>query len=246
MRKIAIRIDDVTRDMDWEKFHRFEEILNKNQIAPLIGIVPDNQDPMLKTKETKEDFASWVKEKKNAGWCVAMHGYRHVYETKKKGSFPLNPFSEFAGLKYRNQYEKICAGKKKLEEEGIKTNIFMAPGHSFDKNTLKALKENGFTYVTDGFGGKPYLRSDMIFLPIAFQRGKELKKKTGYTTYVVHTATMREADFAAYEKLLKEKREHFIDYSELLKIAPQKQSMFAHGTEFFMAWMKGVLCRIRK
>ena len=30
MRKIAIRIDDVAEDMDWEKFRRFEKILEEN------------------------------------------------------------------------------------------------------------------------------------------------------------------------------------------------------------------------
>ena len=39
--KIAVRMDDITPDMDWEKFEAFKTILDKYNIKPLLGIVPD-------------------------------------------------------------------------------------------------------------------------------------------------------------------------------------------------------------
>ncbi|HOO80135.1 MAG TPA: DUF2334 domain-containing protein, partial [Lachnospiraceae bacterium] len=75
MRKIAIRIDDVTDDMDWEKFGRFEEILNRYHIKPLIGVIPKNQDETLCRNTKKEDYADWLKDRQKNGWFIAMHGY---------------------------------------------------------------------------------------------------------------------------------------------------------------------------
>ena len=56
--KIAVRLDDITPDMDWESFLRFKELLDRYQVKPLIGIVPDNQDEHLKgsDKGRPEDF----------------------------------------------------------------------------------------------------------------------------------------------------------------------------------------------
>ena len=45
--KISIRMDDITPDMDWTKFMRFKALCDKYRIRPLVGVVPDNQDPNL-------------------------------------------------------------------------------------------------------------------------------------------------------------------------------------------------------
>ena len=46
--KIAVRLDDITPDMDWQRFYAFKALLDKYQVKPLIGIVPDNRDENLK------------------------------------------------------------------------------------------------------------------------------------------------------------------------------------------------------
>ena len=51
--KIAVRLDDITPDMDWERFYRFKALLDKYQIRPLIGVVPDNRDENLKAKASQ-------------------------------------------------------------------------------------------------------------------------------------------------------------------------------------------------
>ena len=176
--KIAIRLDDITPDMDWEKFLIFKELLTLYNIKPLIGVVPENKDNNLIREEKKADFWSYVKELQKEGWSIAMHGYQHIYDTNQGGMFPLNHFSEFAGHSLEIQKKKIKTGKALLEEKGIYTDIFMAPAHSYDKNTLTALKENGFCKITDGFGSKPYIWQGMTFYPISFRMSDSLKKKT--------------------------------------------------------------------
>ena len=236
-----MRIDDVTPDMDWEKFRRLEKILDENKIAPLLGIVPNNQDSNLIKGELISDFKEQIRLWKMKNWCFSMHGFKHIYTTKKGGLFPLNHFSEFAGVSLEKQRRMIKEGKEKLLEVGVDTNIFMAPAHSFDRNTLLVLKEEGFRYITDGFGKLPYSWKGLIFLPIAFQRNKDIKKKKGYTTLVFHTNTMREADFKDFEKLVQEHKKDFISYREYLKAPVKKHTIWKRIKEYGMASFKRAL-----
>ena len=242
--KITVRLDDITPDMDWKKFRRLEKILDENKIAPLIGIVPDNQDPNLMREAAVADFEGQIKKWEEKDWVPAMHGWKHIYTTKKGGLFPLNNFSEFAGVSPQKQREMIFDGKERLQKIGVNTNIFMAPAHSFDKNTLSFLKEAGFQYITDGFGSSPYEWRGLTFLPIAFQRGKDIEKKEGYTTLVFHTNTMDEQEFADFEKILKEHKDDFISYKDYLKVSAKKQTFAGRWKEYCMATFKRVLVMI--
>ncbi|MBR5597763.1 MAG: DUF2334 domain-containing protein [Lachnospiraceae bacterium] len=239
--KIAIRLDDITPDMDWEKFRRFEKLLDEYRIAPLIGVVPDNQDPSLARNPKMKDFEVQIQKWKEKDWVLAMHGWKHIYTTQKGGLFPLNCFSEYAGLPRDKQREMILDGKEKLQKIGIQTNVFMAPAHSFDKNTLFVLKEAGFRYITDGFGDFPYEWKGLTFLPIAFQKNKDIEKNSGYTTLVVHTNTMNDKDFENFEKILKTHKEDFISYKEYLDVPVKKQSIMGRSKEYAMATMKRLL-----
>lgn len=242
--KIAVRLDDITPDMDWEKFRRLEKILDDNNIAPLLGVVPDNQDPNLSRSPGISDFERQIKVWEEKDWVLAMHGWKHIYTTKKGGLFPLNNFSEFAGVEKEKQREMILDGKEKLAKMGIKTNIFMAPAHSFDKNTLAVLKEAGFRYVTDGFDSHPYEKKGLIFLPIAFQKSKDIEKPEGYTTLVFHTNTMTEQDFLSFEKVLNKHKHDFISYKEYMSV-PSKKQTFGEGVkEYGMALFKRTLMMV--
>lgn len=244
--KTAIRMDDITSDMDFEKFYRVKKILDTYQIKPLIGVVPFNKDSNLKKNPCHEDFPSFLRELKKEGYVIALHGCYHVYATRKKGLFPLNDFSEYAGISYEKQSEMLLRGKKRLAEWGIDTDIFMAPAHTYDRNTLLALRENGFHRVTDGFGSKPYIRQGLTFYPIAPKRTDCFSEKKGYTTMVLHANTMEDKDFEALEKQMKEYTEHFISYSEYLDVLPRRRGFLGNWMEYLMAIAKYTLVRLRK
>lgn len=237
--------------MDWAKFLRFKELCSLYQVQPLIGIVPLNKDENLHIVEPKDspvkDFWAYIKELEHEGWRVAQHGVTHVYTTKKMGCFPLNRLSEFAGIKYEQQYEALRQGKAVLAKHGVETDIFMAPAHSFDRNTIKALKKLGFCRLTDGFGDCPYTRWGMTFYPISHSQGSVLKKKgkKGCTTFVVHTNTMNNKDFARYERLFSEYRDRLVPYSELLEMEPKKRGLFGNVKEYVMAFAKFALVSIK-
>ncbi len=246
MRRIAIRIDDISPDMDWESFARFEELLARFRIRPLIGLIPENMDRTLGTGKAmpEEEYRAWLKEKQSEGWVFAQHGWHHRYRTTQAGIFPLNPFSEFAGLPFMMQRRMIGKGKESLARLGVETDIFMAPGHSFDKNTLRALEECGFHYVTDGYGDAPYKRGELVFLPISLLRSAELKRRRGVTCFVVHTAEMGDSDLKEYEELFSKQRRRFIDYERLLKMKPVKRGFFGNAAEYLLALGKGMAGRI--
>lgn len=245
--KIAVRLDDITPDMDWERFLKFKAILDKYQVKPLIGVVPDNRDENLKgsQKGAPADFWTYVKELQKEGWVIAMHGYRHIYSTDKGGVFPLNNFSEFAGLAYEEQEKMLADGKRILAEKGIETDVFMAPAHSYDKNTIKALIKTGFNKMTDGFGDCPYQWKGIIFYPISFRLSDTLKKKTGFSTMVIHTGTIKDNEWERYENYFQREDVTWISYEEYMKQPVKKQGCFGRTMEFVMAKLKYLLVKLR-
>ena len=249
--------------MDWPKFLKFKGLLDYYGVKPLIGVIPDNQDPMLKdfhershkeaisdteSEENKEpaDFWAYVKELQKNGWKIALHGLNHVYTTKKGGIFPLNDFSEFAGLPYVEQLELLSYAVDIFNEQEIETDIFMAPAHSYDLNTIKALKLLGFTKITDGFGDAPYHYKDMDFYPISFKRSSTLKKADGYSTFVYHTNTMNDRDFEAFEALLKGSGNSYeiIDYEEYLSAPVESRGAAGAIKERALALFKRTLVKV--
>ena len=251
--KIAIRLDDISKDMNWDNFFRAKEILDKHNIKPLIGVIPDNKDEMLfnfasqapipKEGEDADAFFAYIRELASKGWVVAMHGNRHIYSTGVYGLFPLNDFSEFAGLPYVDQYESLKRGVKILAGHKITTDIFMAPAHSFDKNTLKALKELGFKFVTDGFGVEPYKDYGMTFLPISLKRSSTIKAckqgREGFSTFVYHTNAMNDGDFDNLSMLLE--KYDCISYSQLLYAPSHERAIIERFQEYFLAVAKHFL-----
>ncbi len=249
--KIAVRLDDITPDMDWNRFLKFKGLLDLYQVKPLIGVVPDNRDENLIRERINQtspcvptDFWEYIKRLQTEGWVVAMHGYRHLYTTDKGGIFPLNNFSEFAGLSFDQQKEMLADGKRMLQEKGIETDIFMAPAHSYDRNTLKALKATGFKALTDGYGNKPYQWQGLIFYPISFKLNRTLKKKKGYSTMVIHTDTISEKDFKRYEGYFQEKDTQWVSYEEYLRQPFTKRTCLGRGMEFLMASGKAMVSKL--
>ncbi len=235
--RIAIRLDDITADMNWEKFLRFKDLLDRYGVKPLLGIVPDNRDAKLSIDPPREDFWEYVKERRDRdGWVLCMHGCHHVYTTGKGGLLPLNRQSEFAGEDYEEQRDRLRKGKELLAAHGIETTLFMAPAHSYDLNTLMALRSLGFTGLTDGFGTRPYRYAGLTFYPISYRRADSLKRTSGVTTFVVHCNTLEEKDYAAYEEIL---RDHdMMDYAEMLEESSVGRGTAGRCREHWMALIK--------
>jgi hypothetical protein len=44
---ILIRLDDIAENMNWPLMERCEELFDKHNIKPLLGVVSNNKDPDL-------------------------------------------------------------------------------------------------------------------------------------------------------------------------------------------------------
>ena len=243
--RITIRMDDITPDMDHAKFKRFKELLDEHDIKPLIGVVPDSRDEKLAIDPPDPQFWDMVKELKEKGWVIAMHGFNHLYTTKDPGLFPIGGKSEFAGLSLSKQDEMIREGKRILKEHGIATDIFMAPSHSFDKNTLTALRKNGFRAITDGFGIRPFKSEGLVFYPISVRRGQSLKDdRDGLVTFVYHVNTMDEKDFIKFKELLSTGK--VVSFEENDKMEAKERNIFGDAKQYCLAKSKYMAVQLRK
>lgn len=242
--QVTIRLDDITPDMDWSKFNYFESVLDELGIKPIIGVVPKNEDETLHMEEENPKFWDKVRKLRAKGWVIAQHGYNHIYSTKEGGLFPLNKFSEFAGEDYDIQFAKITQGKRILHEEDITTDVFMAPGHSFDKNTIKALRNSGFKAITDGFGKSPFKRDGIIYYPIAEKRSKVFSdNRDGRTTLVYHLNTMTMEQIKSEEEKLRRNRDKLESFTLLPDAS--NQSKIQRLEEYLKANIKRILVSIR-
>jgi len=203
--KILIRLDDITPDMDMERFNRIRVILDKYNIKPLLGLVPDCRDENLHKFEADGDFWKLIDGLMASGYKIAQHGTFHVYETDDSGILGINPFSEFAGLSYDAQYEKLKTGRDILLSHGIHTDIFMAPGHTFDKNTVRALKALGFSVITDGLYPECYDYEGIVCVPCRLISYDKINlSASGLDTVCLHTNLMDEKAAEKFEDFLKE------------------------------------------
>lgn len=217
MTKYLIRLDDASPYMNRKKWAKVEELLDKYDVKPLVGIIPDNHDCQTMIEKEEPLFWSKVSKWQDKGWSIAMHGYDHCY-TSKKGMKGLNPMwsrSEFAGMTLEEQKEKIRRGVDLLKKKNVEPRVFFAPSHTFDENTLTALREeSNIRVISDTIGRFPYKRGDFWFIPQIVGRCRNIPF-SGIYTFCFHPNTMNEGSFVSSEKFLKQNKEHIIKFDDV-------------------------------
>ena len=213
---IIIRIDDVCPSMDRERFEKYIDEFKLLGVKPLLGIIPLCRDDSINYGQM-DDFWELMRKMQSDGYPVAMHGVNHVYCTQAKGLVCNRKMSEFSSVSFEKQKEKLLQGKVALENEGIYTDTFMAPGHSYDRNTLKALKAAGFEYVTDGRSAKPYVLEGIKCIP-AIGPWKRHSGR-GVLTICLHPSCDSESSFNAVVNLIKRNKDRVITF-DLAKQIP--------------------------
>lgn len=209
--KYIMRLDDACEKRDVQKWNRIEEILDKYKIKPLVGVIPHCEDEQMSHYETDNDFWQRVETWRRKNWTIAMHGYNHVYSTECGGINPVNKRSEFAGVCIAEQGEKIKSGVEIMREHGIDPQIFFAPSHTFDENTLTALRENSnIRIISDTIATKPYVYKGFTFVPQ--QSGRVRKLNFNTVTFCYHPNMMKEKDFEELEVFLKENASKFTPF----------------------------------
>lgn len=209
-----IRLDDASEYMDIEKWKRMEVLLDKYDIKPIYGIIPNNKDLELLKYEKVEQFWKIMRDWRDKGWIPALHGFTHVFETDEGGINPVNNRSEFAGVELDIQKQKIREGYKIIKGEGIEPKIFFAPAHTFDRNTLIALKEESpIRIICDTVANDIYEEDGVYFIPQ--QSGRCRKLPFRLTTFCYHPNIMEDAEFEQLEKFLIKNKENFVKLEKM-------------------------------
>ncbi len=211
MSKYIVRLDDACERRDQAKWNRIENLLDAYEIKPLVGVIPHCQDPMMEAYEFDNAFWQRVNQWASKGWEIALHGYTHVYGTKDGGINPVNARSEFAGESLDVQMKKIESGMDVFRAHGIEPKVFFAPSHTFDDNTIAALKaKSTIRFISDTIANKPYSKDDMIFVPQ--QSGRVRRLPFSVVTFCYHPNTMTEKLFADLEQFIRKNKKKFISF----------------------------------
>lgn len=212
--KYIVRLDDACPTMNSEKWTRIENILTKYNIKPIVAVIPNNRDSEQVISSPNKNFWNKVRGWVDNDWHIAMHGYDHVYTTDNPGIVPFNKASEFAGVPYPVQAEKIRKSMEIFNREQINVNIWVAPAHSFDLNTLKALKHHtNISIISDDIALFPYSKYDFKWIPQQVWYFRKLP--FGIWTGCFHPNTMLEKDFSRLESFLENNHKFFIDIESL-------------------------------
>lgn len=212
---ILIRLDDACPTMNHKKWDRMEMLLDKSSIKPMVGVIPHNEDSKQQIDLEDPDFWNKIKIWEEKNWTIALHGYNHVYSSKDGGMNPLWLKSEFAGHSLEIQKEKIKKGVAIFRSHGINPKYFFAPSHTFDENTLIALKEESdIRIISDTIALKPYEKDGFVFIPQ--QSGHPISLPfNGILTVCYHPNTMKDDDFVGLEKFIKAHEGDVIGFSDL-------------------------------
>ena len=212
--RYLVRFDDICPTMNWKIWGRIEAILLEHGVKPLLAVVPDNQDPNLVVRGPNPDFWDRVLQLQDWGWTIGMHGYRHVYQTRKIDILGLKAWSEFTGLSHEEQEAKIAKGLEIFQREGIKPSMWVAPGHSFDEITVRALQRHDIDVISDGFFLRPVLYHGSVWIPQQLWHFRPFPR--GLWTVCYHHNTFQDKDLTQFEADIRRYINQLVSLDQLL------------------------------
>lgn len=216
-KKYLIRLDDACPTMDREKWERIEKLFDKYGILPMVGVIPHNEDPKQLIDEADISFWNKIKKWEQKGWAIALHGYNHCYTSNlgKKGLNPMWDRSEFAGLPLSVQSKKVRDGVAIMRGHEINPRFFFAPSHTFDENTINALRdESDIRVISDTIATKPYRYKDFFFIPQISGQCRKIRLP-GLFTFCLHPNTMDNTAFIKIESFLIKYSEFFTAFDSI-------------------------------
>jgi len=182
-----LRLDDLCPMVSLSRLNRFLPLIDEFGLHPILAVVPDNMDPELERSPSDPEFWARMRAMEAAGATVALHGYRHVCNSRGASLVPMHSQSEFAGVPEETQQEWIRTGLAILRDHGLNPRMWVAPRHGFDGATLRALHKEGIVLLSDGFARVPFLRGGVTWIPQ--QLWAPVEKNKGLWTICVHSNT---------------------------------------------------------
>jgi predicted deacetylase len=208
-----IRFDDFCPTMLTDRRERFLSLLARYKVAPTLAVVPDNQDPDLRLQPSDPDFWNRMRACEAAGATIAMHGYRHLCNSRGRSLVHLHDETEFAGVSETQQRGWIRRGLEILRDYGLNPRLFVAPRHGFDSGTLRALTQEGLGVISDGFAIRTFTRHDVLWIPQ--QLWEPVHKSSGIWTICIHTNTATKTLEDKLETFLRANADRFTTFDKV-------------------------------
>ena len=154
-----VRLDDATPKMNKNGWDKIETILDKYNVKPIVGTIPDSRDSLFVWEEDPSFWTKTVMRWKEKDWVIAQHGCHHVYHACENGVK-----SEFVDLNYDDQMALIQYGYNELKKHNVTPTCFFAPAHTFDDITVDVCRDSRyFDYISDGHALYPFKERNMLF-----------------------------------------------------------------------------------
>jgi predicted deacetylase len=196
--------------MNWEMWSRLEAVLLEHKIRPLLAVIPDNQDEKLRFAPAHLSFWEEVRRWQGRGWTIGLHGYQHRFVTEQAGIVGIHRRSEFAGLSSSEQDRKILRAVQIFRSNGVRPDVWIAPAHSFDWNTVAALQKFGITTISDGFATAPHTDSrGLLWVPQQLWRFRW--RPFGVWTVCYHHNRWTDGQFTQFERDISARRNAIAD-----------------------------------
>lgn len=218
-----IRFDDLCPTMNWDVSAEVEHILLELKVVPIVAVVPDNQDPDLRVGPAHPDFWGEVRKWQTRGWTIGLHGYQHKFVTREAGIVGTRQESEFAGLSEEEQKAKLQGATEMFSRERVTPDVWVAPSHSFDQITLRALKQRGVQVISDGFALSPHRDSDG-FLWIPQQLWRFRWRPFGVWTVCCHHNRWSKKDIASFRAGVQKYRERISDLRSVVELYSRRHN----------------------
>lgn len=248
MSQYIIRLDDACPQMNKKNWARVEQILDKYNVKPIVGVIPQNEDSDF---QWEEDPYFWNKVKlwQDKRWEICLHGLHHNlhYHEPTRGYYQLSHGvkTEFAGLSFSEQRKMIEEGLSIFEKHNIKTRGFFAPAHTYDFNTVSAIKESAsIEYISDGYALCPYKKDGVTFIPSICDG--PFKMPLGLYTFVLHPSMMSERSFLRLERFLNNNNENIVSVDEVIDRVQMKQGITGKSLEVGIYIARAIRKRIKK
>ncbi len=165
---VVFRYDDYSERSDTEAELFLLAMLKQVEAACTFGVVPcitpadEDIQPQVCVKLGPRKMQILKSALREGLVEAAQHGFTHQTRLlRDEGGW-----TEFAGLDYVSQVDRIRQGKRMLEDNlRVPINTFIPPWNSYDPNTLAALEHLGFRCISAGKYGTAIKPCRLSFLP---------------------------------------------------------------------------------
>ena len=163
---VVFRFDDYSARSSTNMELKIIDAFRKNNFSVTFAVIPfvsagntgepSRQELVPLTAEKGDILKAGIKD---SILDIALHGYSHQ-------TISAVQLTEFLGLDYKSQVQRLTEGKKFLEGMiNTPITIFVPPYNKYDLNTLRALEELRFSTLSAGINGDVRKKSKLYFLP---------------------------------------------------------------------------------